>query len=288
MKILSPEENIAAVTAVIANAKKFVVIVSPFNDLTGWDELKRAINDAAGRHIDVTYYVRKGEGQNGIGDLNVKIAEVPLLHAKMFFSESEGVIGSFNLTSTPNLNWGYTVNDLQSYSEMTGFFEKYIKPIAVPFVHQPLRIALGGDLPAVAVKKEIADMLAKAGHIVKDFGSCTGDVVDYPDYAQPVARAVASQEYDYGILICGSGVGISIAANKVKGIRAALCWNTEITKLSRQHNNANILCFGARFIAPFLAGEMVKVFLATPFDEGVHVKRLGKVKAIEDGRPILE
>jgi len=282
MKMLAPWQNIEAVVALVENAKSFVVIVSPFNDLSGWDELISAINSATKRKIEISWYVRKGEGQKGIEGLDVKIYEVPLLHAKMFFNESEAVIGSFNLTNQPNLNWAYVLSSRSAYKELNDFFEQYIRLISIPFEYKPLRVALGGDLPAVAVKKEIAEMLTEKGYSIKDFGSCSNEVVDYPDFAGPVGKAVASGEYDYGILICGSGVGISIAANKVKGIRAALCWNIEITKLARQHNNANILCFGARFIAPFLAKEMANAFLSTPFDEGVHVQRLKKVSGIED------
>lgn len=132
MKILNPEENITSIISLIENAQKFVVIVSPFNDLAGWDKLKNAINKASENNIAVTYFVREGEGSNGIKGLNVKIYEVPLLHAKMFFTESEALISSGNLTNHPDINWVYVLNNPEEYNELTGFFELYIKPFAKP------------------------------------------------------------------------------------------------------------------------------------------------------------
>ena len=132
MKIINPSENISSIISMIENAKKFVVIVSPFNDLTGWDKLKNAINDAAENKIDVTYYVREGEGTKGIEGINVKIYEVPNLHAKMFFSESEALISSGNLTNRPDINWVYLLSDRQEYDDLVNFFELYIKPQSKP------------------------------------------------------------------------------------------------------------------------------------------------------------
>lgn len=126
MKILKPEENISSLITLIKNAKKFVVIVSPFNSLTGWDKLINAINEA-GNRIKVSYYVRKGEGINGIEKINVDIYEVPLLHAKMFFSESEAIISSGNLTNNPDINWFCRLNEAE-FDELNDFFENYIKP----------------------------------------------------------------------------------------------------------------------------------------------------------------
>jgi hypothetical protein len=133
MKILNPADNISGIISIIENARKFVVIVSPFNDLTGWDKLKNSINNASGRNIEVFYYVRGGEGIKGIEELNVKVFEVPLLHAKMFFTESEAMISSGNLTSRPDINWVYILNDKEEYEELINFFEQYIKPLAKPF-----------------------------------------------------------------------------------------------------------------------------------------------------------
>lgn len=134
MTILNPSENIASIISLIESAKKFVVIVSPFNDLTGWDKLQDAINNASKNNIDVSYYVREGEGSKGIEKLNVKILEVPLLHAKMFFTESKAMISSGNLTSRPDINWVYTLNNADEYKELVNFFELYIKSLAVPSV----------------------------------------------------------------------------------------------------------------------------------------------------------
>lgn len=141
----------------------------------------------------------------------------------------------------------------------------------------PIKIATGGDHAGVSLKSEINKFLLEKGYEIKDFGTYTSDSVDYPDFAHAVASAVENGDFDYGILICGSGLGVSIAANRHKGIRAGLAWNTEIAELTRQHNNANILCIGARFIAPYLALKMVDKFLNTPFDGGSHSRRLGKL-----------
>jgi methyl-accepting chemotaxis protein len=130
MKILNPTENIASITSLVANAKKFVIIVSPYNDLNGWDELKNAINKAS-KEIDVFYFVRQGEGRKGIEDLDVKVLEVPMLHAKMFFSESEAMISSGNLTNRPDINWVSRLSK-DEYEDLFTFFNKYIKPEAKP------------------------------------------------------------------------------------------------------------------------------------------------------------
>lgn len=132
MTILNPLENINSIISLIENAQKFVVIVSPFNDLTGWEKLKNAINKASQKEIDVFYYVREGEGSKGIEELNVKIYEVPLLHAKMFFTESKALISSGNLTNRPDINWVYVLNNMEEYKELISFFELYIKPLAKP------------------------------------------------------------------------------------------------------------------------------------------------------------
>jgi len=133
MTIINPSENIESIISLIENAKKFVVIVSPFNDLKGWDKLKNSINNASQKNVNVFYYVREGEGTKGIEELNVKIFEVPLLHAKMFFTESEAIISSGNLTNRPDINWVYILNNKEEYKELISFFEQYIKPLAKPF-----------------------------------------------------------------------------------------------------------------------------------------------------------
>jgi len=133
MTILKPSENIASIISLIENAKKYVVIVSPFNELKGWDKLINAINRASRENIDVSYYVREGEGSKGIEELNVTIYEVPLLHAKMFFTEDKALISSGNLTNRPDLNWVYALDTPEEYKELVNFFQLYIKPLAKPF-----------------------------------------------------------------------------------------------------------------------------------------------------------
>ena len=135
MTILNPAENITGIISLIESARKFVVIVSPFNDLTGWDKLKNAINKASQKQIDVFYYVREGEGSKGIEELDVKIFEVPLLHAKMFFTENKAIISSGNLTNRPDINWVYELDNQEEYKELNNFFELYIKPLAIPFAN---------------------------------------------------------------------------------------------------------------------------------------------------------
>ena len=126
MRILEPSENISGITDIIERAKKLVVIVSPYSYLVGWDRLKNAINDAAKRGIEVNYYVREKEGLKGLEGLNVRIHEVPMLHAKMFFSESEAIISSFHLMNTPDINWAFKMESSVEYKELMDFFEKYV------------------------------------------------------------------------------------------------------------------------------------------------------------------
>jgi len=132
MSILNPAENISSIISLIENARKFVILVSPYSYLTGWDKLKHTINTASERNIDVSYYVREGQGSKGIEDLNVKIYEVPMLHAKMFFNESEAIISSFHLMNNSDINWAFILNDQEEYKELINFFELYIKPLAKP------------------------------------------------------------------------------------------------------------------------------------------------------------
>jgi len=139
------------------------------------------------------------------------------------------------------------------------------------------RVALGGDHAALDLKNEIIVFLKDQGHEVTDYGPNSTDVCDYPDYAHPVCNAIEEGKHDFGVLICGSGIGISIAANRHKGIRAALVWNSELAEITRKHNNSNVICLGARFVAPFHAKKMVETFLNAPFDEGIHVPRLAKL-----------
>lgn len=140
-----------------------------------------------------------------------------------------------------------------------------------------MKIAIGGDHAGFEYKEAIKTELTNAGHEVRDFGPFSADSVDYPDFAHPLALAVEQGEQEFGILICGSGNGVAITANKHQGIRAALCWNTELGVLARQHNNANVLCLPARFISMELAQDIVAQFLQTPFEGGRHVNRVNKI-----------
>lgn len=145
-----------------------------------------------------------------------------------------------------------------------------------------MKIALGADHGGFELKEEIKKHLELKGYEVKDFGTYSTDSCDYPDYALPVAEAVANKEFNLGILICGTGIGIGIAANKVPGIRAALCSDTFSAHATRQHNDANILTMGARVVGPGLALDIVDTFLNAEFEGDRHVKRIDKIKAIEE------
>ena len=138
-------------------------------------------------------------------------------------------------------------------------------------------LAIGGDHAGFEYKEQVLKMLAAAGWQVIDKGAYSLDSVDYPDFAHPVASIVEEGKATAGILICGSGNGVCMTANKHKGIRAALCWNEEIVSLARQHNNANVLCLPARFISIEKAEAMVNVFLATAFEGGRHERRVEKI-----------
>jgi len=143
------------------------------------------------------------------------------------------------------------------------------------------RIAIGCDHHGVALKELIMPFLQNAGHSYQDFGCYNTAPVDYPDVAQKVGEAVASGNFDQGILICSNGIGISIAANKIKGIRAALCCDVFAAQRARQHNDANVLCLKGEDIDTESALEIVKTFLATDFEGGRHLRRVNKIKALE-------
>lgn len=136
------------------------------------------------------------------------------------------------------------------------------------------KIAIGSDHGGFNLKGKIIKFLEENGHEVKDFGTYSTDSCDYPVYAKAVAKAVASGAYEKGILVCGSGIGVSIAANKVKGIRAALCHESYSAMLSRLHNNANVLCLGERITGEALALEIVDVWLKSEYEGGRHQKRI--------------
>ena len=138
-----------------------------------------------------------------------------------------------------------------------------------------VKIAIGADHAGFEYKELLKSFLTD--YEVKDFGAYSTQSVDYPDFAHPVASAVESKEYDFGILVCGSANGVAITANKHQHIRAAICWLNEIAALARMHNNANILCIPARFVSEDLAKEMTTTFLNTPFEGGRHEGRVNKI-----------
>jgi ribose 5-phosphate isomerase B len=140
-----------------------------------------------------------------------------------------------------------------------------------------MRIALGGDHAGYEYKKEIISFLQANNIETKDFGTFSAESVDYPDFAHPVAMAVEKGEFDFGILICGSGNGVAITANKHQGIRAGIAWGKELAQLTRAHNNANILCLPARFISLNTAKDCVTAFIETPFEGGRHQNRVNKI-----------
>lgn len=146
-----------------------------------------------------------------------------------------------------------------------------------------MKIAIGNDHVAVDMKKHISAYLTEKGYEIVNFGTDSTERADYPVYGKLVADAVASGECDLGILICGTGIGISLAANKVKGIRAAVCSEPYSARLTRQHNNANIIAFGARVVGIATAEMIVDEFLNAEYEGGRHQKRIDMIAAIEEG-----
>jgi ribose 5-phosphate isomerase B len=146
-----------------------------------------------------------------------------------------------------------------------------------------MRIALGCDHRGFKLKQAVIEFLQQSGYSYHDFGCYSTESVDYPDFAQKVGNAVASGEFDHGILICDTGIGMCIAANKIKGIRAALCHDTFAAERARLHNDANILCLRGENIEVNEAREIVKTYLSTTFEGGRHIPRLNKIKVLETG-----
>lgn len=139
-----------------------------------------------------------------------------------------------------------------------------------------MKIAIGADHGGFQLKEKVARLLEQLGHRVEDTGCHSSDSVDYPDFADPVVAKVADGECDRGILICGTGIGMSLAANRNRKIRAANCHDEYTARMSREHNDANILCLGARVIGEGVAVDLVKVWLNTPFAGGRHQQRIAK------------
>lgn len=141
-----------------------------------------------------------------------------------------------------------------------------------------MKLAIASDHAGFELKKTVIEFLKEQGHQVEDFGTHSKDSMDYPDVARPAAESVAAGENELGILICGSGIGVSIVGNKVKGIRAALCSEPLSARLTRLHNNANVLCMGARMIGIEMVLEIITVFLGTEFEGGRHIRRIEKIE----------
>lgn len=147
-----------------------------------------------------------------------------------------------------------------------------------------MRVALGADPAGFELKDRLKRLLDELGIAHEDFGTSSGQSVDYPDFAREVAAGVASGAFDRGILVCGSGIGMAIAANKVAGVRAAAVFDAETARLSREHNDLNVLTLGARLLPESRARDIVRIFLETVFEGGRHDRRLDKIRHLESGR----
>jgi ribose 5-phosphate isomerase B len=144
-----------------------------------------------------------------------------------------------------------------------------------------MKIAIGADHAGFALKERLRERLAGEGHDVIDFGTTTAEPCDYPDFAQPVARDVARGRADRGILVCGTGIGMAMAANKIAGVRAAPAQSEDAVRLTREHNDANILTLGARYLDPDRAAALIEIFLSTEFTGGRHARRVAKIAQLE-------
>ncbi len=145
-----------------------------------------------------------------------------------------------------------------------------------------MRIAIAADHAGFALKQALRDRLADEGHEVNDFGTHSTESTDYPDYATLVAHEVADGRADRGVLVCSTGIGMSIAANKVEGVRAALVTNLDAARITRQHNDANIMALGAKYIDAEAAAPMLDAFINTDFEGGRHARRVAKIRQLEE------
>ena len=145
-----------------------------------------------------------------------------------------------------------------------------------------MKIVIGCDHGALALKESVKKVLAELGMEIDDVGTYTEDSIDYPDVAEQVCGKVVSGEAERGVVLCGTGIGISIAANKIKGIRCALCGDVFSARMARAHNDANVLALGGRVLGPGLAGEIVRAFFTQEFEGGRHERRVGKIMALEN------
>jgi ribose 5-phosphate isomerase B len=144
-----------------------------------------------------------------------------------------------------------------------------------------MRIAVASDHAGFCQKADLVDYIVSLGHSVEDFGPETDDRVDYPDFAVKVARAVSEGEADYGVLICGTGIGMAMAADKVPGVRAQSIQTPQFAQLMREHNDGNVLCLSGRFVDEKVNEEIIKTFLETPFGGGRHAQRVAKIMALD-------
>ncbi|MGI8759271.1 MAG: ribose 5-phosphate isomerase B [Acidimicrobiales bacterium] len=147
-----------------------------------------------------------------------------------------------------------------------------------------MRIAIGSDHAGYLLKQELAEFLAEGGHDVTDLGTTDDERVDYPDFGAAVGRAIAAGDSEVGVCVCGTGIGISIAANKVDGVRAAVVHDVTSARLAREHNDANVVCVGARLTGPEVAQEALQAFLAATWQGGRHAGRIDKITALEQNR----
>lgn len=147
-----------------------------------------------------------------------------------------------------------------------------------------MKIAIASDHAGLTLKTELVDQLQKSGHEALDLGTHAGASVDYPDFATEVSRRVAGGEVDRGILVCGTGIGMSIVANKYPGVRAALCTTEFEARMARGHNDANVLCLGERVVGPGLGRAILQAFIDTAFEGGRHERRVQKIRDAEQGR----
>ena len=141
-----------------------------------------------------------------------------------------------------------------------------------------MKISLASDHGGLQLKNQIGDYLKNLGHVVRDFGAFTADSCDYPDFARPAALAVANGECERGILVCTTGIGVSMVANKAKGVRCALCVNADMAHMTRAHNNANVIAMGQKYVDFETAKQIVDEFLSTPFEGGRHAERVNKIE----------
>ena len=146
----------------------------------------------------------------------------------------------------------------------------------------PLTVAVASDHAGLEMRKRLRDALADWGHSVLDLGPATDDAVDYPDYAEAVAFRVSGGQADFGVLVCGTGVGMSISANKFPGVRAALLYDDFTARAARLHNDANVAVFGARTMPVDAAIARLRIFLSEPFEKGRHARRLEKIRRLEE------